>query len=196
MKLAISQIAWTDEQDDYFLKFIKENGFHHIELVPSRFGNSLAEMTDDEIKNYLAKLSSNELTPISMQGLLFGSKDLHLFNSKKTRESLLEFMYKAIETCSRIGVKNMVFGSPKNRNMPNDLDKKEAMSIAKEFFFKTRSPSQPKNKVPTILNKPIIASDQPAISIESPLEIRSFGRWRPIKVTWKPHVKKPKMSNI
>ena len=67
---------------------------------------------------------------------------------------------------------------------------------AKEFFFKTRSPSQPKNKVPTILNKPIIASDQPAISIESPLEIRSFGRWRPIKVTWKPHVKKPKMSNI
>ena len=67
---------------------------------------------------------------------------------------------------------------------------------AREFFFKILSPSQPKNKVPTILNKPIIASDQPATSIERPLEIKSFGRWRPIKVTWKPHVKKPKMSNI
>ena len=42
---------------------------------------------------------------------------------------------------------------------------------AREFFFKTRSPSQPKNNVPIILNKPIIASDQPAISIESPLEL-------------------------
>ena len=67
---------------------------------------------------------------------------------------------------------------------------------AREFFFKTWSPSQPKNNVPIILNKPIIASDQPAISIERPLEIKSFGRWRPIKVTWKPHVKKPKISKI
>ena len=36
--------------------------------------------------------------------------------------------------------------------------------------------SQPKNKVPMILNKPIIASDQPAISVEIFTEIKSFGR--------------------
>lgn len=136
MKLCVSQIAWTDEQDDHFLGLIGDYQFNHIELVPSRFGNNLKNITDIEIENYLSKLKGRSLTPLSMQGLLFGGTELHLFNSPETRKNLESFMLKAIENCAKIGVKNMVFGSPKNRNYPEELNKDEALTIAKDFFFK------------------------------------------------------------
>ena len=67
---------------------------------------------------------------------------------------------------------------------------------ANETFFKTRLPNQPKNNVPIMLNKPIRANDQPAVSKDKPFEIKSLGRCKAIKVTWKPQVKKPKDSKI
>lgn len=142
MKLCISQIAWTDEQEDHFLNLIGEYKFNHIELVPSRFGNNLQDITDHEIKAYLDKLKSHKLTPLSMQGLLFGGNELHLFKSSETRKNLESFMLKAIENCAKIGVKNMVFGSPKNRNYPQDTNKEDALAIAKDFFLKLAEKAQ------------------------------------------------------
>ena len=66
---------------------------------------------------------------------------------------------------------------------------------AREFFLRTLSPSHPKNNVPKILNKPIIARAQPAILTDIPLETKSFGKCNPIKVTWKPQVKNPNIKS-
>ncbi len=67
---------------------------------------------------------------------------------------------------------------------------------AKEFFLITLSPSQPAINAPIILNNPISARDHPAISNERPFDIKSLGRCKDIKVTWKPQVKYPKFNKI
>ena len=57
--------------------------------------------------------------------------------------------------------------------------------------FFTFVPNHPNPRVPRMLVTPIIARDHPATSAEIPLNIKSAGRCKPIKVTWKPHTKIP-----
>ena len=75
---------------------------------------------------------------------------------------------------------------------------KSARSVYKmtrRFFFEFWSPKWPKYNVPNTLNKPIKASDQEPIHKGNERSVKYAGKWVATNETWKPHTKKPTVSN-
>ena len=60
--------------------------------------------------------------------------------------------------------------------------------------MRQRPTAQPMATLPTMLNRPIMASDQPAHSVGRPQDAITPGRWVARKATWKPQTKKPAPS--
>ena len=71
---------------------------------------------------------------VSMQSLLFGSTNCHLFESETSRRNLTEHLKKLIRISSSLGIKNLVFGSPKNRIIPTMMKEDIAKDITVSFF--------------------------------------------------------------
>ncbi len=130
MKLSISNIGWGVEKDrDVYLR-MAEYGFAGLEIAPTRifpqapYDNlNLAEKWKDELQlNYGFVVSS-------MQSIWYGRSE-RLFGSEDEREFLLKYTKKAIDFAETIGCKNLVFGCPKNRCIPENGDEE----IAVRFF--------------------------------------------------------------
>lgn len=120
MKLAISQIAWDVEVESTIFKRLKELGVLGLEVVPARLENA---------KNW----TQQGLKPVAMQSLLYGQPEWNLFT--ESRYEMLVYLQGLIRTADKFNIKNLVFGSPKNRWIPEDLAADKAQKIAQKFFI-------------------------------------------------------------
>ena len=69
-----------------------------------------------------------------MQSLLFGVTDACLFGSEPQRERFEEGLARAVALAGRLGIPNLVMGSPANRAIPNSMDRAEAEQVAIDVF--------------------------------------------------------------
>ena len=132
MKYSISNIAWGLENDGEMYAFLKANGVEGIEIAPTRlFTNPYDNL---EMAHEYAIMLKNKygLTVSSMQSIWYGIQQ-NIFGSREDRQFLLDYTKKAILFAEAMGIKNLVFGSPKNRTMP-DGDKEKHMATARAFF--------------------------------------------------------------
>lgn len=119
MKLAISQIAWNIESELTVLQRLKELNISAIEVVPARLKTA---------KHWV----QHELKPVAMQSLLYGQPEWNLFS--ESRFDLLLFLQDLLRSAAQHKVKNLVFGSPKNRWIPAEITADVAHKLAKHFF--------------------------------------------------------------
>lgn len=128
MKLAISNIAWGSEADHEMYDFMYKLGFQGLEIAPTRlFDNPYNN--PDKAALLAAQLSQEYgLRIISMQSICFG-RDEQIFKNAEERDSLKNYVKKATDFAKAVGCPNMVFGSPKNRNI-----KEGQYDIALSFF--------------------------------------------------------------
>lgn len=136
MKYAISNIAWKPHENFEIFKLMKDKGFDGLEIAPSLFMNS--DLPYETDSNLLIKLKSDierkGIKLISMQSILYNTKDMDLFINAKSRENLSNLLKRAIDFASVLGLTNIVFGSPKNRIIPNEMNCKVAENISINFF--------------------------------------------------------------
>jgi sugar phosphate isomerase/epimerase len=120
MKVTISNIAWQSENDVEMYAFLKEKKCNGIEIAPTRIFPENPYSDLKTVANFRNKLQSEySLQVVSMQSICFGRNEA-IFSSDSDRNSLLEYIKHAINFASVLGCKNLVFGSPKNRNIyPN-----------------------------------------------------------------------------
>lgn len=131
MKLAISNIAWTKDDDNIMYNYLKENNITSLEIAPTRIIEKDPYEHLDEAKKIAQELKSNyQLDIVSMQSIWFGKKE-NIFASEENYQMLVEYTKKAILFAHAIGCPNLVFGNPKNRNMDNY---EKDYSIALNFF--------------------------------------------------------------
>ena len=133
MKLSISNIAWFEQDDCKIYKLMQEYGFTGLEIAPTRI---ISENPYDEPDKAVAwkKELSDEYgfeTP-SMQSIWFKRTE-KIFGSKEERDSLIEYTKKAINWAEKVGIKNLVFGCPRNRALEEDSDKSIGVSFFKEL---------------------------------------------------------------
>lgn len=133
MNLSISNIAWQAENDAEVYELMKACGFVGLEIAPTRiFPDAPYE------KNAEAKIWANNLKEDygfcipSMQSIWYGRSEL-IFGSTDDRNALLEYTKEAIDFASAIGCKNLVFGCPRNRNLPDGVDEGIAVPFFKEL---------------------------------------------------------------
>lgn len=176
MKLSVSNIGWSKENEQRILEILKKERFAAIEVAPTAIIN---ENPYDNIKravdylNVIKKKYNIEIC--SMQSIWYGL-DGNIFN-QEDHEKLVNYTYKAINFANAINCKNIVFGCPKARNK-----KYENMSddLATVFFKTICNYAKEKNVVialepnPKIYNTNFINTTTEAFDFVKKINLESF----------------------
>jgi sugar phosphate isomerase/epimerase len=108
--LSISNIAWAYSQTDDILKLLKRFGITCLEIAPTKMASW------DSIDNTL--LTSALLKPCTYTSCksIFFNTSITLFENPDT---FIEHYRKVASICRTLGIKTVVFGSPKQRHIGN-----------------------------------------------------------------------------
>lgn len=135
MKIAISNIAWEKEETKDILLLMQMYNITGLEIAPTKIWENPEMISDKELSDYKNFWANNGITIIAMQSLLFGHPELTIFENNTSQDKLVEYMKRITHLASILGIKALVFGSPKNR-LKGNLDNGNAVEIAKKFFTK------------------------------------------------------------
>ncbi len=137
MKLAVSNIAWAyDERLDAYA-LLREHGIGGLEIAPGLlFAGEPDPIRPSEaaVQEQVAELAGYGLELVSMQSLLYGLADAQLFGSQEQRGRFEQGLTRAIDLAQRLGIGNLVFGSPRQRGIPEGMSQDEARAIARDTF--------------------------------------------------------------
>lgn len=133
MKLAVSHIAWTPEEDAAAYELLRAEGVQAIEVAPPRWWPEPQTAAPGNAPALQAAKAAG-LEVVAFQALLFGRPDLALFGAEESRAALLAHLVQTAEWAAAAGAGPMVFGSPKNRTVPPDLSADRAQESAAAFF--------------------------------------------------------------
>lgn len=170
-KRSISNLAWGKEYDTEMYQFLSDNNFEGVEIAPSRiFGDNPYSMTNEAriFKNELINQYNLEIS--SMQSIWFG-KNENIFRSSDERNRMFEYSKRAIEFANILNCNNLVFGCPKNRYIPDNMNKNSCHSVAIEFFNKIGDYAKTNNVIfsieanPTFYNTNFINTTSEAIDL-------------------------------
>ncbi|RIJ32322.1 sugar phosphate isomerase/epimerase family protein [Henriciella mobilis] len=137
MKLAISNIAWNPAQLNSALDIMVDAGARGLEFAP---GLLFPDEPDpfkpsaDAVSRLDKLLEARGIALVSMQSLLFGVQNAHLFGTESETAAFIKAMQRAIGLAGQLGVPNLVFGSPKNRIIGDGRADKEQK--ARDIFRK------------------------------------------------------------
>ena len=176
MKLSISNIAWETSQDELMYHHLKASGYAGLEIAPSRifpdhpYDNlaAAADWQDELQKKY-------SLIVPSMQSIWYGRPE-KIFGSNEERAILLDYTKKAIDFAAAASCRNLVFGCPKNRLLPNGVDANTAIG----FFDNIADYAQEHNTAigleanPPIYGTNYINTTQEALALVHRLDKPSF----------------------
>lgn len=133
MKLSISNIGWAKENDTSVYNLMKKYGFHGLEIAPTRIFAELPYDKKEEAEEWSLDIKNEYgFSVSSMQSIWFGRQE-KIFGCDEERNALLEYTKKAIDFAANIGCENLVFGCPRNRNLPDDADESVAVVFFKEL---------------------------------------------------------------
>ena len=135
MRLSISNIAWEREHDNDVAKFLNDNKVDAIDIAPGKYFDCDMNPTIGEVLGVRKFWEQHGIELVGMQSLLFGTKNLDLFGGVKIQEEMLSHLERVVSIASILGIKFLVFGSPKNRKSKL-VPSSEVQSVARDFFLK------------------------------------------------------------
>lgn len=137
MKLAVSNIAWPPQHRDAAYALLRSRGVRGLEIAPALFLSDSADPfapSDQEVDDVCGAARRAGLELVSMQSLLFGVDGAALFEGPDALSRFVRGMERAIALAGRLSIPNMVFGSPRQRNVPADMTYAEAEASAVPLF--------------------------------------------------------------
>jgi len=150
MKLSISNIAWSAQDDQEMYGYLSQEGFG-LEIAPTRiFENDPYGDLKKAIQFKKELEAEYGFSISSMQSICFGRHEA-IFGSEEERKAIFDYTKKAIDFASAINCNNLVFGSPKNRIIGENQ-----MEIAHDFFKGLGEYAQSKNTIMAIEANPEI----------------------------------------
>lgn len=133
MNLSISNIGWDSSNDTVVYELMKKYKYSGLEIAPTRVFPEAPYEHMKDAENWINRLKENEkFTVSSMQSIWFGRQEM-IFGTPEERQFLADYTKKAIDFAKVIGCKNLVFGCPRNRNLPEGADSSIGISFFKEL---------------------------------------------------------------
>lgn len=131
--MSVSNIGWSAEQDDYVYSIMERQGYSGLEIAPTRIFPEAPYDKGDDAEAWSEKLKKDHGFMIpSMQSIWFGHQE-NIFGSPEERQILLDYTKKAIDFAKKIKCNNLVFGCPRNRNMPEGADPETGVRFLREI---------------------------------------------------------------
>lgn len=116
MKLAVSNIAWTDEVHSAALAVLSRREVQGIEVAPTRLWPAWENMSVTDAARIRLAYSAAGFEIPAMQSLLFGMAQLNVFGPEPLPSTLLSHLERLFPVARALGVRALVFGSPRNRD--------------------------------------------------------------------------------
>lgn len=170
MRLSISNIAWTAQEDETVYALMKKYGYTGLEIAPTRFFETNPYGDIGAVSAWREEFSKKTGFAVpSMQSIWFGRTE-KLFGDDAQRRTLLAYTKKAVDFAAAARCANLVFGSPKNRALPDASDK-ELWKQGVMFFRELGAYAHAENTAvgmeanPAIYNTNYINTTQEAVSL-------------------------------
>lgn len=180
MKFSISNIAWSAENDKAVYAMMNKYGFTGLEIAPTRIFLNEPYTRLNEAKKWSQNLNSVYGFCIpSMQSIWFGKTE-RIFASEEERNCLIQYTKQAIDFAETIDCKNLVFGCPRNRAIPENMEQAQAYDIAVTFFKELGDYAALHNTVigmeanPPIYNTNFVNTTASALELISAVDSKGF----------------------
>jgi len=134
VNISISSIAWDVELDASVAELMSNYGIHHVDLTPTRYFEDLYNIAETDVLKVKSWWNNQGINIYGMQSLLFGTNDLNIFDIAKQKDIFI-YLDKVFYVASILGIKRLVFGSPRNRDR-SALSDTETFDISTTFFYK------------------------------------------------------------
>ncbi len=132
MKLSVSNIGWSIQNNRAVYEKMNKYGFTGLEIAPTKIIPTQPYAHIAEVREWYNEINEEYGFEIpSMQSIWYGRGE-SLFGSREERDILKSYMKNAILFAEAIGCKNLVFGCPRNRNMPEGSSAEEIIPFFKE----------------------------------------------------------------
>lgn len=132
MCLSISNIAWDVSEDEHIAVVLNEHDVRLIDVAPTKYFPDLTEASDIQVLSVKRWWADRGIEIYGMQSLLFGTAGLNMFGPTEVRNRMLAHLQLVAKIASKLGVRRLVFGSPKNRDrsaLSDDVCEERAVSF-------------------------------------------------------------------
>lgn len=177
MKLAVSNIAWPIEESGEAYALMERYGFTGLEIAPTSLFPQEPYARLEEARAWQEDLQRERGFAVpSMQSIWYGRSE-KLFGSKEERDILLGYTKAAIDFAAAIGCKNLVFGCPRNRSIPEGTDPRAALPFFKELggYAHAKGASIGLEPNPPIYNTNYINTTEEALALIEQVDSPGFG---------------------
>ncbi|MBE1283556.1 MAG: TIM barrel protein [Rhodobacteraceae bacterium] len=159
MIFAASNIAWPYERRFEAYELMAQAGVSGLEIGPPLF---FADAEDPfapdatSVNRAMGEMQQAGLTLVSMQSLLYGVEGAALFEGAEPLARLERGLERVIDLAGEIGVPNLVFGSPRQRVVPDDMEMEAALDHAADLFARLGARAQAAGTVLAIEANPAL----------------------------------------
>ena len=115
VKLAMSNVAWPQTEENVFLDRIKQEGCSGLEIAASKVWSEPIDIDLQERQAYRASVNKKGLEIQALQAILYSRPDLGLFKDKATVAKTVDYLKKLCHLAADLGARILVYGSPASR---------------------------------------------------------------------------------
>lgn len=127
--------SWNDLQRA--IHYTKEIGYDGIEIAPFTLAKYVTDIPAETRANIVKWSAEANLDVLGIHWVLVGPDDVYLNHpDAETRDRTAQYLIDLAHFCGDIGGKVMIFGSPKQRNVKDELTYDQAFDYAVEVFEK------------------------------------------------------------
>ncbi len=116
MLKSISNIAWSQENEEWVLKELQRRKWNAIEIAPSRIWEDFRKISGQERKKYREKIMEYDLKICSMHSLFWGIKEAKVFGTVAEQRFFQDYLKELVELAVDLGDKVLILGSPPVRD--------------------------------------------------------------------------------
>lgn len=132
MKLSVSNIGWTEQEDEQVYALLAKLGFCGVEAAPTRIRKEQPYLHKEAAAAFASQMHEKGFCVPSMQSIWFGRTE-NIFGTKEEKAALYEYTCAAIAFSAAAHCPNLVFGCPKNRNLPQGAKPEDAAPFFREI---------------------------------------------------------------
>jgi D-psicose/D-tagatose/L-ribulose 3-epimerase len=131
--LSVSNIAWDPHQDAQVREVLTASPVRLIDVAPGKIFDDPLSVSQWEASDFVSQWGASGFKFFGMQSLLFGTKGFNVFGNTGVQDRMLAYLDGICRLGDLLGVRRLVFGSPKNRDR-SGIDHNDSLVIAERFF--------------------------------------------------------------
>ena len=133
MRIGLSNLLWTPDQDDRVAALLGSRGIDRIDVAPTRYFAADSTPSLATIHSIRDRWRAGGIRIVGLQSLLHGTQGLALFGDAGSRAAQRAHLERALAIAAGLGATRLVYGSWQNRQR-GALGLAQAIDSAADFF--------------------------------------------------------------